>query len=357
MTFELASHTFTLPETFLKTFKGKQPEWGPLGYVTYKRTYARKKANGTLEEYWETVRRVVEGTFSIQKNHCKLHHLPWSQRRSMRTAKHMFELMWNFKFLPPGRGLWAMGTDHVALKGGAALNNCGFVSTKDLATNPHEPFTFIMDMSMVGVGVGFDTRGAGTLEIKEPVGTYPVQITDDREGWVASLKALITAYATGGPLPVFDYSIIRPKGAPIKGFGGIASGPEPLQEMHIDIQNIMQERIGDTLTSSDIVDIGNLIGRCVVAGNVRRSAEIVFGDPDDIEYALLKQDREKLEHHRWASNNSIFAEVGMDYSFHAKQTAMNGEPGYMWMENARQFGRMVDPPDWKDAGLWVAILV
>jgi len=350
MTFQLANLCFQLPESFIRKYRGKQPNWGPLGYVTYKRTYAREKPDGTLEEYWETVRRVVEGTFSIQRNHCELHRLPWSHRRSMRTAKLMFELMWDFKFLPPGRGLWAMGTPHVAEKGGAALNNCGFVSTKDIATDPTLPFEFIMDMSMVGVGVGFDVRGANTLEIREPVGTYDLRITDDREGWVYSLKTLISAYATGGPLPIFIYDDIRPEGAPIRGFGGMASGPEPLRDMHQCIQEILQERIGDTLTSTDIVDIGNLIGRCVVAGNVRRSAEIVFGDPNDREYALLKQDQDKLLHHRWASNNSIFAEVGMDYAFHASQTAKNGEPGYMWMDNARAYGRMVDPPNHDDAG-------
>jgi adenosylcobalamin-dependent ribonucleoside-triphosphate reductase len=261
----------------------------------------------------------------------------------------MFELMWDFKFLPPGRGLWAMGTKHVADKGGAALNNCGFVSTKDIATDPATPFEFIMDMSMVGVGVGFDTRGANTLEIKKPVGTYESVISDDREGWVASLKQLISAYATGGPLPIFVYDLIRQEGAPIKGFGGVASGPEPLKDMHECILEILESRVGDFLTSTDIVDIGNLIGRCVVAGNVRRSAEIVFGSPDDMEYALLKQDKEKADHHRWASNNSIFAEVGMDYKFHAAQTAKNGEPGYMWLDNARAFGRMIDPPNHADA--------
>jgi len=349
MTFDIATACFSLPESFLKPYKTKQPDFGPLGYFTFKRTYARAiPGENRTEEYWETCRRVVEGTFSIQKNHCKRNHLPWNERKAQRTAKVMFELMWDFKFLPPGRGLWAMGTDYVAERGGACLNNCAFTSTKDLALDPVKPFLFIMDMSMVGVGVGFDTEGAGMLEIVAPESTVEVVVEDSREGWVDALRLLLEAYTQSGPMPSFDMSLVREAGLPIKGFGGTSSGPGPLVEMLEDIGAILQERIGDTLTSSDITDIGNLIGRCVVAGNVRRSAEIVFGDPDDVEFSLLKQDKEKLMHHRWASNNSIFANVGMDYQWHAKQTAVNGEPGYMWLQNAQAYGRMKDAPDWAD---------
>lgn len=348
MTFDIAKLCFQLPETFLKPYSKKQPDWGPLGYFTYKRTYARQLDDGTTEEYWQTCRRVVEGTFSIQKNHCLRNHLPWNERKAQRTAKRMFELMWDFKFLPPGRGMWAMGTDYVAERGGACLNNCAFVSTREIANDPTKWAEFIMDMSMVGVGVGFDTEGAGMLEITSPVDVVEVVIEDSREGWVDALRVLLEAYTQGGPKPSFDTSLVREAGLPIRGFGGTSSGPEPLIDMLNDIEVILQERLGDCLTSSDIVDIGNLIGRCVVAGNVRRSAEIVFGDPDDNEFSLLKQDKEKLTHHRWASNNSIFARVGMDYKWHAQQTAVNGEPGYMWLDNARAFGRMKDPADWAD---------
>jgi len=347
--FEIATPSFHLPESFITAYKGKQPDWGPLGYFTFKRTYARViEHENRTEEYWETVRRVVEGTFSIQKNHCKRNHLPWDERKAQRTAKRMFELMWDFRFLPPGRGLWAMGTKYVQERGGACLNNCAFVSTIDIDKNAAKPFLFLMDMSMVGVGVGFDTAGANKCEVLTPNGTVEVVVEDSREGWVDALRVLLEAFTKGGPLPSYDTSLVRKAGKPIAGFGGTASGPEPLIEMLNDIRAILEARIGEFLNSADIVDIGNLIGRCVVAGNVRRSAEIVFGDPNDEVFSLLKQDKEKLMHHRWASNNSIFAQVGMDYEWHAQQTAVNGEPGYMWLDNARAFGRMKDPADWKD---------
>lgn len=84
---------------------------------------------------------------------------------------------------------------------------------------------------------------------------------------------------------------------------------------------------------------------------VHNTAEIVFGDPYSDEYIDLKNPMlfpEALESHRWASNNSIFAEIGMDYEPSSNRTRLNGEPGYAWLENMRAFSRMKDKPDWKD---------
>ena len=50
----------------------------------------------------------------------------------------------------------------------------------------------------------------------------------------------------------------------------------------------------------------------------------------------------------WTSNNSVFAEIGMNYSKIAKQISINGEPGILWMDNARKFSRMIDKQDDKD---------
>jgi len=72
----------------------------------------------------------------------------------------MYDRMYNMKFLPPGRGLWAMGSPLTEeRKLFAALNNCAFVST-DQSTlgEASSPFAFLMDASMLGVGVGFDTE-------------------------------------------------------------------------------------------------------------------------------------------------------------------------------------------------------
>lgn len=359
--------SFVLDDKFIAEFVGKQPKWGPVGYVTYKRTYARNldRVNSrhqqlaelaglfSSEEFWLTVTRVVEGTFNILENHCKSLHLPWDVHRAQDMAQEMYRLIWAFKFLPPGRGLWMMGAPIVDKIGGAALNNCGFVTTQNIKDNFSDPFCTLMDYSMLGVGVGGDTRGAKTLTIQQPSITHNDFIVEDtREGWVSALRVILDAFVGKEMLPVaFDCSLVRPAGSAIMGFGGTASGPEPLKRMINDIIALLTSRIGQLITSSDIVDIFNLVGRCVVAGNVRRSAEIMFGEPTDDGFLELK-DREKngaaLDSHRWASNNSIFATVGQSYEKAAKLTAKNGEPGYFWLENARKFGRMIDPPDFKD---------
>ena len=174
---------------------------------------------------------------------------------------------------------------------------------------------------------------------------FPTQ----REGWVESLRALLDSYSMGTAKVDFDYTEIRPAGVPIKGFGGESSGAEPLIQLHDAIRNILDAEIGQPISITSIVDIMNLIGKCVVAGNVRRTAEIVFGEPDSDEYLDLKN--YEVNPHRaeygWTSNNSIFAELGMNYEPSAERVRYNGEPGYAWLENMKNFGRMADAPDFQ----------
>ena len=672
--------SFTISASFMENYAGSQPKWGPLGYVTYKRTYARPMPDGASEEFWQTCQRVVEGVYNIQKIHCRRLGLPWDDRKAQKSAQEMYRRMWEFKFTPPGRGLWMMGTDQVYKNGSAALNNCfapetkvlanvdgvikvaslqdltdvdnlktlsrdgewraskvnnfgrqalkkvtfkpaglrsnfaleyeatadhrwilsngevttslkvgdkvtikpsaracadgpeyadgfahgfvfgdgsahtvystrfqarlcgvkagladalkqsayhfntttpesyggdpmvwfkseidlkslpsdrlglkylqgflagwiaadasaisdgrfklasqdstaidwlierapllgfcvtgvntdsvmetnygrrsapcirlsltdrpvdyvvkaitdegreddvlcvtepetqsfalagglvtgncAFVSTKDIATDFSAPFTFLMDMSMLGVGVGGDCKGAGTVKIVKPATVSVTHVVEDtREGWVNLVKTVLDAYVGKVAMPTeIDYSQVRPFGAPIKGFGGVASGPQPLIDLVGRIKAVL-DTPGQYITTSQIVDIFNVIGVCVVAGNVRRTAEIMFGAADDTEFAALKDpsamndlyarlselDEETdaaeiasinaeisnhpLRTHRWASNNSIFAEVGMDYRAIAEKIKANGEPGLVWLDTMREYGRMIDQPDGKD---------
>ena len=270
------------------------------------------------------------------------------------------------KFLPPGRSLWAMGTSVTEERGlFAALNNCAFVSTKNIDQDPSSPFCFTMDSSMLGVGVGFDTLGENKVVVIRPSesdsdsdsdqGIEEHVIPDSREGWVASVGALLKSYLLNDGVTCnrairFDYSRIRPAGLPIKGFGGTSSGPEPLQELHDSIRSCLDPLHGKPITVTAIVDLMNLIGKCVVAGNVRRTAEIAFGDPDSEEYINLKD--YSINPHRaeygWTSNNSVFAKLGMDYSKVVEKIRKNGEPGLAWLQNMREYGRMVEPKNYKD---------
>ncbi|MBN2155993.1 MAG: ribonucleoside-triphosphate reductase, adenosylcobalamin-dependent [Candidatus Lokiarchaeota archaeon] len=341
---------FVLQESFIDQFRDKQPDWGPLGYITYKRTYARPiDEENRTEEFFETIRRVVEGCYSLQKEHCIKLGLPWNEEKARKSAEIMYEKMWNFKFSAPGRGLWVMGTPFIDKHGSMALNNCGFCSTEDIDIKGPMAFQWCMDALMLGVGVGFDTKGAGKVVIQEPAISDKVyKIPDSREGWVKALGKVLDGFFEGKEISHFDYSLIRPAGAPIKGFGGVASGPGPLKEMLEDIQEMLSAKVGQALSSTDIVDIFNLIGKCVVAGNVRRSAEIALGSMDDHEFITMKQDMELSKHHRWASNNSVIATVGIEYSPIVDSIAKNGEPGVLWLENAQKYSRINGEPDYKD---------
>jgi hypothetical protein len=348
--------SFKLTDNFIDKYKRKKPPFGfnGLGELVYMRTYSRVKENGKNERWWETVRRVVEGTYSMQKQWIESHQLGWNAWQAQNSAQEMYERMFYMKFLPPGRGLWAMGTPITEEKNlYAALNNCAFVSTKTLKEDYSKPFCFLMDASMLGVGVGFDTKGAGEIVIKgvnKDRKEEIYQIPDTREGWVESLRLLLDSYFHGTAVVEFDYRKVRDAGEPIKGFGGVSSGHEPLKEIHKDIRGVLEDNTGEPITITTIVDIMNLIGKCVVAGNVRRTAEIVFGDAYDEEYLDLKN--YKVNKHRetygWTSNNSIFAELGMDYTDVCKRITDNGEPGFAWLENMRGYSRLKNGKDNKD---------
>jgi ribonucleoside-triphosphate reductase len=94
----------------------------------------------------------------------------------------------------------------------------------------------------------------------------------------------------------------------------------------------------------------NLIGRCVVAGNVRRTAEIALGSPYDTEFLDLKNGRfPERKAWSWLSNNSVMADVGQDYSDICERTWSNGEPGFIWLENIQNYERMNKVVDTRDS--------
>ena len=359
---------FKLTDDFVASYKDKKPPFGykdaggnSVGEITFLRTYSRLKEDGTKETWVDVCERVINGMYSLQKDHCKTSRLPWNDAKGQASAKEAFDRLFNLKWTPPGRGLWAMGTNIVNIqKNSAALQNCAFVSTSEMNKfNPAKPFAFLMEASMLGVGVGFDDKGANKdFIIYQPKEKVTHVVPDTREGWVESLSLLLNAYLKENqPSYEFDYSQIRPAGTPIKTFGGVAAGHEPLEKLHIYIRRMFDERKGDKLTKLDIADIGNLIGVCVVSGNVRRSAELLIGSIDDDDFLNLKNADKFPERNSydpnspgwgWMSNNSVETKVGSDLSKIVDGIVRNGEPGVLWMDLSRKYGRLADPPDNKD---------
>jgi adenosylcobalamin-dependent ribonucleoside-triphosphate reductase len=362
--------SFRLSEEFVNKYNNVPAPFGftdagsnSLGEVTFIRTYSRVKEDGTKERWHEVCRRVIEGMYSVQKNHAKDNRLPWNDNKAQKSAQEAFQRMFELKWTPPGRGLWAFGTPMTMEKrNSASLQNCAMVSTRDIDRNdPGALFAWVMDALMLGIGVGFDTLGQdkqmSIYSPTEPAIVY--EIPDTREGWVESVRYLINSYLRQNQsIQEFTYDLIRPLGAPIKGFGGVASGPAPLIDLHTRIRNVIGSRAGELLDSRAIVDLVNLIGTCVVSGNVRRSATLALGAAEDEGFINLKNpevfpERNSYDPEKpgwaWMSNNSISATVGTKYEDYVDLIADNGEPGFIWLDVAREYGRLKDAPDYKDS--------
>ena len=387
------THRFTLhPETqdLIRSFT---PNFGfnNFGATVYMRPYSRQKANGGQETWGDTVLRVTEGVFSIRKDHFIRNHLRWVDTEWQDYARQFAIAMYNFHFLPPGRGLWACGTDFCYQRGSASLNNCGACSTKDLVEAAYWTF----DMLMYGVGVGFSIEWEGSIRKPNKKESWVYEIPDSREGWCESLCLLLKAYLPDehgnvGHFPQFDYGKIRSQGTPIKGFGGTASGPDPLIKLHrraevyldahvnhtegieeeiVFCHLVMQLRDVEEYWFSDlpafvetvgrparegkkrydrtrlVADVMNAIGCSVVAGGVRRSSQLILGQPDDATFINLKNYDINPERGiiGWMSNNTIRLVKTED--FHsipsiATRIQNNGEPGILNQLNVTRYGRV-----------------
>jgi len=356
------THRFTLRETTINHLINSTPKFGfnGLGEMVFRRTYSRN------DETWaDVVTRVVQGSISIRKEHYYRNCLRWCDDDWQDFAFDMADSMFKMEWLPPGRGLWMMGTDFVYERGSMALNNC---SATDTANDLVHSAEWTMDGLMNGVGVGFSTNWRGEATAPDKVNSDVFVIPDSREGWVESLIRLMCAYIDSpkygsNKFPDFDYSVIRDKGQPIKGFGGTSSGSEPLAKMHKRIEGFLDafcagelvvpateetEEVTKKYSHTRLVaDIFNAIGACVVAGNVRRSAEIALGDVNDPDFIDLKNYTKNPERMDigWMSNNSVTLTANdefEDFSYipdMAKRIVDNGEPGMVNLYNMQKYGR------------------
>lgn len=388
-------------KSFVEQYRDKDLKFGPLGFVTHKRTYSRfidDESRG--EEWFETVNRVLTGNFLLEQT--RRFELGQDPKRFLTVMTEQvdqaYDDMFNLRWLPSGRGLWCSGAQ-VGSKNGAALTNCYYVDVKPVQGKVSYPFIFAMDMLMLGAGVGFGVYNKNIKhipEVKNHVDLYIVcdethkdfqflnaqsipqpgrresyqyvVLHDTREGWVYGLKKVIdTAFLSRSKNKktlVIDISDIRASGEPIKGFGGTASGPAPLVEMLRWINKLLNSRVGHKLDDVDCTDIMNLIGCCVVTGNVRRSAMIALSDGGSREFIRMKNPEEPdqlklynkglitfdelcdkdqfIAHHRWASNNSVLTNDGFDIEFVANSIWTKGEPGFLNLDLVQNYGRLAD---------------
>ncbi len=311
--------------------------WGEVGYPTFKRTYSRPMKSGKTEEWEDTVDRIIDA--ANKQLNCGFEDWQLAELKDI----HM-----QLKGTVAGRFLWQLGTKTVDQLGLPSLQNCSFVVVDD----PIRPFTWAFEMLMLGSGVGFNIQKEHVYQLpkvkrkvkvtRQDTNDSDFIVPDSREGWVDLLKKTLEASFVTGDGFTFATHLIRPSGTPIKGFGGTASGAEPLSRGIQQINEVLNNRSGKRLRPIDCLDIMNIIGSVVVAGNVRRSAQIAIGDYDDLEYLKAKRwDLGDIPNWRAMSNNSIACD---DFSKLPEEFWEgyngNGEPyGLINLDSSRIQGR------------------
>jgi ribonucleotide reductase alpha subunit len=337
-----------ITDKFTSKYKNKQPNWGfnGLGYMVYKRTYARLKDSGDTEEWHETVQRCVNGAQEIGAGY------------TQEEAERLYDLVFNLKCNFAGRMLWQLGTPTVKRWGANSLLNCWAVAMRE-----PKAFLFLFENLMLGGGVGYSIRREDVHELPKIKTDVHIShqntkdadliVPDSREGWVKLLENVLNAFYVNGKSFTYSTILIRGAGEHIKGFGGKASGPTILVDGITKITKIFQSREGKKLRSIDVLDICNIIGSIVVAGNVRRSAEIALGDPDDILYLRAKNwGNGDVPNWRAMSNNTIYADSfdhimseiwENGYVVDDVTKSAKGEPyGFFNLPLSQKFGRIKD---------------
>lgn len=327
-----------LSEKFLSQYKEKQPKWGfgGLGYVVYKRTYARTKENGETEEWWETVKRCVDGAQEVGAKYTK--------EEAERLYDHVFNLRGSFS----GRGLWQLGTNTVRQMGMDSLLNCWVTKVSTI-----EDFIFIFMESMLGGGVGVNIAKEYTQELPRVKTGVECRlkntkdadyiVPDSKEGWAHLWRKILQAYLVTGKSFTYSTICIRSSGEPIKTFGGIAPGPKCLMDGVEILCSILEARAGKKLRTQDVADIICVGGQVVKSGGVRRTALILGGDVDDVAFMQLKRwDLGGIPNYRSNSNNSVMVskyEHILDKLWDGYKG--NGEPyGFVNLKNSRKYGRI-----------------
>jgi ribonucleotide reductase alpha subunit len=294
-----------ITEEFIEKYSNLQPPWGynGLGEIVYARTYSREIPGCDRKERWhETIMRCINGAQEIGAEYSK------------EEAERLYDHMFHMRGLFSGRSLWQLGTKIIDKVGGPSLLNCYYTDISSI-----EDFEFIMLHLAFGGGVGYSVERSKIHElprIKRNVNVVHMKtndadfiVPDSREGWVSLLHEILTSFFITGKSFTYSTILVRGYGAKLETFGGTASGPEALVEGMSDICKTLKTRENKKLRSIDALDLANIIGRVIVAGSARRSAQLAIGDPDDTLFLRAKNwNSGDVPAWRANSNNSIYAD-------------------------------------------------
>ncbi|MFF4927438.1 ribonucleoside-triphosphate reductase, adenosylcobalamin-dependent [Streptomyces griseofuscus] len=333
------------------------------GHDVYKRTYARPLPDGSLEDWGQTVERVVRGNTELVDE----------RFIEPGEVEALTKMLTELEIVPAGRHLWASG-----VPGRQFLYNC-HVAPWERGLADHAEFTFMRLMEGGGVGAryGRDAQPAEAVENELEIhlvcaeehqdhaamkeagylseeyshewpGAY--RVADSREGWAEALVDLIETFLrqdVKNRKRVYDLSGVRHAGAPLRTFGGTASGPVPLSKLLVEVARVMNVAavFKRPVSGLEAMEIDHLIAECVVSGGNRRSARMSmmhWTDPEIHQFINVKKNGGM-----WTTNLSVItdsafiADLEADYEpdsdartvFDAVVDAMyvNGEPGF-WNE-------------------------
>lgn len=315
----MADHT-VVPDDVRRAFdRSKEYFPTPLQAFQYYDKYARFDYKRGRRETWvETVNRATNYLRELSEN--KLSHEEYERIR---------QSILNMKATPSMRLLAMAGS--AAKRQNIAIYNCSFMGVDSL-----EAWVEALIISMSGCGVGFSVERQFVDKLPRVVPQnknatlHTFHIPDSTEGWAESLRAGLIYWFNGEDV-IFDYSEIRPEGAPLKTKGGRASGPKPLKDLHDFARQTILGAQGRKLTPLECHDIMCEVGSAAVCGGVRRTAMISLFDYDDDEMRNCKNG-EDFPVRRWNANNSAVWPEGISDEDIRKQMTemfdgMRGEPG------------------------------
>ena len=350
-----------IPNRSIEKYKNIPSPMDDLGKFIYYKSYSRWDSGKKRMERWhETVKRAIE-------YNCGLAQVEEKEKLML------FDNMFSMNQFLAGRTLWIGGTKMASISP-MSNYNCAFIVLDDI-----DCLTEIFYLLMLGCGVGIrilkdDSHSMppfrSDFEIihvnYEPVfkskrvsntslefageNTCVITVGDSREGWANALDFMMkiiskNEYRFIGKI-VFDYNNVRPKGEPLKTFGGFASGHESLLNMFSKVSGVIKKRIPrdnvQKLRPIDLLDIVNIVGENVSAGGVRRSAEMIIIESSDSECISSKLDIYKYNgenrtlnralSHRRISNNSVYYSSKpsrQNLNKHISMIMENGEPGIL----------------------------
>ena len=324
-------------------------QWSNLAKIVTRRTYARKDNPLTGElglpdshgdsyyplENWDQIieREVMGNVFGRNVPEKEIQDLLYYGKQR--------------KAIPAGRGLWFSGTSAHSKLGGVALNNCWFCTSGDWYN-----FVILADLLMLGGGVGASVEHRFTSKLPrvkkgvvithQPGYSAGFIVPDTREGWCELMHRVYESYFVTGKSFTYSTTVLRGAGQPIKGFGGVSSGPLPLIKFVDQVGDILNSRGGRHIRPIDAADIITAIGEVVVSGNVRRSAILILGDCWDKEFLTAKRwDLGPIPGHRSNANYSVVCDDVDDLHPLYWKTFEAGEAfGLINRKNIQKYGRM-----------------